>query len=344
MNSTTPRRGLTLVELLVVIAIIGLLMGLLVPAVQSAREAARRTQCANHLKQIGIALQSHHAQFGVFPKGDNVPGPSQHEFQTQGGGATWITYLLPFIEQTALWDKIDWSRQFGTQCAAPFHNLPVTGQQLPLFACPSTGLPQNNPCLGIDVPPAFSNPTVNGSARGTYAANNGFGTMRETFFEDLVRPDARPRRECGLFYANSRSSAASIRDGMSTTAAVSEIGVVVEPGVDSRGGLHYAEYCLYHHDRTPNAAAPDEVRNSACHWTNGRSDQKHTHAPCVGAFPLWHPRQMRMTARSRHLGGVMVLFADGHVQFVGDQVAIDVWRAISTPTALPGEVQVASLE
>ena len=99
------RRGFTLVELLVVIAIIGVLVALLLPAVQAAREAARRTQCKNNLKQIGLAIHNHHDTKGYMPPGtsqDQQPfGPAASNW-----GASWMVYILPFVEQGPLFDKL----------------------------------------------------------------------------------------------------------------------------------------------------------------------------------------------------------------------------------------------
>src|SRR5437773_558439 len=100
------RRAFTLVELLVVIAIIGVLVALLLPAVQSARESARRMSCMNNLKQIGLALHNHHDAFGTFPPGGVTNGTC---CGTQSG-ATWTIYILPFIEQQMLYDKYDFTQ------------------------------------------------------------------------------------------------------------------------------------------------------------------------------------------------------------------------------------------
>src|SRR5438067_13078670 len=101
-----PRRAFTLVELLVVIAIIGVLVALLLPAVQSARESARRMSCMNNLKQTGIALHNHHDSYGTFPAGGVTNGTC---CSTQSG-ATWTIYILPFIEQQTLYDKYDFTQ------------------------------------------------------------------------------------------------------------------------------------------------------------------------------------------------------------------------------------------
>src|SRR5262245_29138694 len=109
------RRGFTLVELLVVIAIIGVLVALLLPAVQAAREAARRTQCANHLKQMGIALQMYHATYKWFPAGAYWHGTSAPAKQTAPNSTwtldrgTFLVRLLPYVEQQGLYNLFDFN-------------------------------------------------------------------------------------------------------------------------------------------------------------------------------------------------------------------------------------------
>jgi prepilin-type N-terminal cleavage/methylation domain-containing protein/prepilin-type processing-associated H-X9-DG protein len=126
------RHAMTLIELLVVIAIIGVLIGLLLPAVQSARESARRMACSNHLKQIGLAMHHHHDTYGVFP-----PGYAQSPFTVpqgnvvQGGHGT-FPFLLPFLEQQPLAEKYRWDKR-----AQGPENQPVVTTQLKVVQCPS---------------------------------------------------------------------------------------------------------------------------------------------------------------------------------------------------------------
>ena len=161
------RRGFTLVELLVVIAIIGILVALLLPAIQAAREAARRTQCTNNLKQIGLAMQMHHDTFKVLPYGHKIPAPPYNNNQ-DFGEATWIFAILPYMELTAVYDMADPRFGFGSAAPAPSttNNAPVVRERLPPFECPSNS--QVNNVLWFNI-----------YTRGSYVANNGIGPMAE---------------------------------------------------------------------------------------------------------------------------------------------------------------------
>ena len=296
-----PSRAFTLVELLVVITIIGILISLLLPAVQAAREAARRAQCANNLKQIGLALHLHHEAKGCFPAGHYWSKISSGT--DDGAEATWITYLLPYLEQTNLYAAINWTQSFGQ---APGQNATVCKTPLSVFMCPSNE--QVEPILG------------SAYARGTYAANNGLGPMAETYYSDL--PMKRPG---GVFYLNSNMTASQVRDGLSNTAFVSEIRAV--SGNDIRGILHYPEGPLYHYNYTPNSSVPDEIRSGMCVNTTG--------APCDDSqFSSWSPRALTMSARSSHSGGVNLSLGDGSIRFVGDSVALATWQALGTPQGM----------
>jgi prepilin-type N-terminal cleavage/methylation domain-containing protein len=125
------RRGITLIEVLVVTAIIGLLIGLLLPAVQQAREAARRTQCKNNLKQLGLGMQLHHDAWNTFPPAFVNKGPYKTPPFSLSHG--WAPFILRHIDQKALHDLYNWDFPLYAK-----ENEPVTSRQLPIFRCPST--------------------------------------------------------------------------------------------------------------------------------------------------------------------------------------------------------------
>src|SRR5262245_27540846 len=131
MRSVVRRRAFTLIELLVVIAIIGILIGLLLPAVQKVREAAARAKCANNLKQLGLAMPNHHPTYGNFPPGFVSRAPVT-DGDGLGPGWGWGAYLLPYLEQDNLHRQIDFNRDI----ADPYH-AQVRATKLAVFLCPS---------------------------------------------------------------------------------------------------------------------------------------------------------------------------------------------------------------
>jgi prepilin-type N-terminal cleavage/methylation domain-containing protein/prepilin-type processing-associated H-X9-DG protein len=183
------RRGFTLIELLVSIAIIGILIGLLLPATQKIREAAARNQCANNLRQLGIACHEHHDSHGSFPPGyaASVPYPDT----SPGWG--WGAFLLPYIEQDPLFRQIDLSQ--------PVESSPAIGTVIKTFLCPSDIVPLD----AFPMTDVFLDPVAT-AAPSSYAASVG---------NDSSDVDAETGN--GVFYRNSQTRIADITDGTSTT-------------------------------------------------------------------------------------------------------------------------------
>lgn len=296
------RTGFTLVELLVVIAIIGVLVALLLPAVQTAREAARRSSCTNNLRQLGVGAHIFHDTHLRLPAG-TVWEPAAGGNQ-KGSESTWLTHLLPYIEQANLYQTGDFNQGFGQ--GTPTHpNNRISSTFLKVTKCPS------------DVNPVIicSWGTAVVWARGNYVANNGIGPMTETTTIDV---NSRPQ---GVFMLQSKSRFADITDGTSNTVFVSEL--LNSPGNDWRGVMHYPEGSLYHHNQTPNSPVPDEFRQGMC--------LSILRAPCVPTSTSWNPKRITLAARSLHPGGVMVLLGDSGVRFVSNNVTLATWRALSSP-------------
>ena len=323
------RQGVTLVELLVVVAIIGLLAGLLLPAVQQARESARRTHCTNNLRQLGLATANHESARGRYPIGsESREWAERPDFPHQFFRWSVLAHLAPFYELETLLRGLDLSVPLYvglTADAIAPQNKPIVKLTVPLFLCPSDA--------GRAVSDSFG-PT-------NYAGCTGSGAGGGTPFETD-----------GLFGINSRTRPRDIVDGLSRTVAYSEsllgagqrattnrAGIDVQTGygftftapldegpcsrpfyynfTDLRGfSWANGEYrtTLYNHARVPNSAVLD----------------------CLAAL-MSTPDLARMyagfgwrAARGRHAGGVNVVMADGSGQFVSDTVDPAVWKALAT--------------
>jgi prepilin-type N-terminal cleavage/methylation domain-containing protein len=216
------RAGFTLIELLVVIAIVGVLVSMLMPAIQKIRESANRMVCQSNLRQIGIALHGYHTTKGVFPPGytDLNTDPSSTPDNDLGPGWGWCSYLLPYVEQDNLCEQIDFSQGVGLGSnAAPCQT------RIPIFQCPSDPVQQN-----------FNIWTFHGSwqmtsivvAHGNYVGCNGWeecfdnagGNAQGGGSDGLSGPLG--QAGVGLFYRNSRTRIESVLDGMSNTIIVGE--------------------------------------------------------------------------------------------------------------------------
>jgi len=203
------RRGFTLIELLVVIAIIAVLIALLLPAVQQAREAARRTQCKNHLKQLGVALHNYHDTCRMLPSGyvSTVPGTSANSSWCRSGGlqyAPWTVMILPYIDQAPLYNKFNFNVVFqdaSNQMAAPNTQHLV---RLATFQCPSDTLSYQSPHLNN----YFG---VQGGGAAPSCGNSGCSPANE-----------RAHYVNGAMYGGSSVTFASIADGTSNVFLVGE--------------------------------------------------------------------------------------------------------------------------
>ena len=304
MNRSHKRRGFTLVELLVVIAIIGILVALLLPAVQAAREAARRMSCTNNLKQWALSMHNHHDVLLSFPYGSTN---NAHE----NGRKTWTIFVWPYIEQENLADQGDPN--------IPFYNPPYTihntmdglcGVLLDSYYCPS------------DTGNARQNTGTYQRARGNYVVNWG-----NVMYPGSGGPHPEPTatienfgpfcHEEGRRNMPIEVAIKDIRDGTSNTLLMSEVLIAVEScDCDWRGDIHNDDGVFrFQTVVTPNSSSPDLISSTSFFRPN--SDR---------AMPVALGNPQRAAARSRHPGGVNAAMADGSVRLFQNSIDLNTWR------------------
>lgn len=306
------RRGFTLVELLVVIAIIGVLIALLLPAVQQAREAARRMSCSNNLKQIGIAMHTYHDTMLTFPPGYfQTLGYDVRPYNTSGHQFRYCyaRCILPFLEQDALWQKLD----AGQKINQPSWVIPEVTTIVPGYMCPSDG-----------AGPKVSKEGFGGNYLGVH------GNTR--YYDQAGNADERMN---GMFFALSKVRIADVLDGTSHTLMVSEINLLPEGGVNAsvtdRRGMYnmcYTGNATISTYVTPNSATPDV--QEAGRFVNNEQFAPAVSAGSGGVYATY--------ARSHHPGGVQTLRVDGSVSFAPETIDSVAWQAAGTRAG--GEVTV----
>jgi prepilin-type N-terminal cleavage/methylation domain-containing protein/prepilin-type processing-associated H-X9-DG protein len=340
--TTGPRRGFTLIELLVVIAIIGVLVALLLPAVQTARESARRTQCTNNLKQLGLAMHGYHDQFGSFPSGyhSQTWGPidEQKNQQSQmqpiwqgGSGWAWGSLILGGLEQSALYNDIN----FSMDLTAP-DSQTVRRTILTVFLCPSSN------GLGPVVMTGPRPGVLRDLAAGQYVGNQGqFGvdTYRVDDFDCLPGFPA----DNGVLYSDSGVGIGDITDGTSTTLLIGErsrnvadatwVGVPFYPYKDL---MVESWFCTKSTWSNPNACKPASYLVLARTGPFGGWDPNPLPS-CATAIPP-DPRVGTPNRKdagpdeynSLHPGGCNFLFCDGSVRFLKDRMNAQAFSILAT--------------
>ncbi len=287
-------RGFTLIELLVVIAIIAILIGLLLPAVQQAREVARRTQCKNNLKQVGLAIHNYHDVYNTFP---NVNANS-----ALSGGSP-FTSILPLIDQGNSFSHYDFNRTNSDP-----HNIAVTGQVIPSYSCPSSPMRRDVPSCSSD----------SGRAPGNYAVC--IGTEAYNPYWSYIPGTPRPNLNGAIVYTDSTSGKTRFRDftdGTTTTLMIGETAYHL-PDYKFRSGSCAGEprYSFTYWS----VPYPGSTACTTKYAFNPHDQQDD------GIYdPGW-----TQSFRSDHLGGVQFTFADGSVHFISENIDADILDGLST--------------
>ena len=304
------RKGFTLVELLVVIAIIGILVGLLLPAVQAAREAARRMQCGNNLKQFGLAFHNYESANKRLPAG-RAPGSSMSAHAA----------LLPYMELNTVYALIDFN-----VASTHVNNTAALAVNIPTFLCPSDPV---------------SNIPIFGWAGTNYRTNQGSGIANSIPSTVAGDPNFGFPAPNGPMIPNTFLPMGSITDGLSNTAAFSEHG---------KGDFSNAVSSITDTFRpgTFPANADEAIRDCAAvnisnlaqqgnsnvggPWlTGGHSATNYFHAtPPQSRSCMFPPQRIATTAKSYHTGGVQVARCDGSVTFIANAIELAAWRAFGS--------------
>ncbi|MCL2120097.1 MAG: DUF1559 domain-containing protein [Planctomycetaceae bacterium] len=307
------------------IAIIGILIALLLPAVQAAREAARRMQCTNHLKQYGLSMHNYCdinkqkfpycnttpvSGWKSFPNGDNIQR------------STWVPRIWPFIEQTALYEKYDFNLGFyqSPNCSTNMDDNLPTQAEVNIYYCPS------------DRPGAIWAGDIYRYRRGNYVANMGNDWFWHSDLTYPYKTDATSEEERwrgAPFMFNCTVSMGEITDGLSNTMLLSELLCAQDANFDFRGGI-FNDEGPGHSFMTvtgPNSRTPDSVRckttSAAASWAVASIGTK---IPCNDLEGV-HGDERYQAARSNHTGGVNAALGDGSVTFVSETIDLATWRA-----------------
>ncbi|MDR1492885.1 MAG: DUF1559 domain-containing protein, partial [Planctomycetaceae bacterium] len=324
------------------IAIIGVLIALLLPAVQAAREAARRMQCANHQKQWCLALHNYHDANRAFPPhglkityGVDSDGNKDPAAEKTDGGPGVLPRLLPFIEQVALASNFDFTFSvFPQGSGVSSRYREIANISLNILNCPSDSLGgQTKDLHGTTI------------AGGSYIVCTGSGTGANSLMYEKTD---------GLFYIEAKTKMATMSDGTSNTMVLSEglYGQAVTLTSDMSDSQRSKIYQRHLLNSGGSVTADLDVVTYSKNSTSGRGDRCTFWVPARGIYssysayitpnqknagniwnqsnPAEHGQRAYLAARSEHTGGVNAGFGDGSIRFVSDSVDVDAWRAAST--------------
>ncbi len=319
-------RGFTLIELLVVMAIISVMVGLLLPAVQAAREAARRMQCQNHLKQIGLACHNYHSAFKKFPASAVV----DLSLTNTGNNGSWGVHgrILPFLEQGNLYQRVDLSLAWDDQMA-------IDGLKIEVYACPSD-------------PGSDQVRTFDDQRPSLYPTNYGFN-----FGTWFVFDPQQLRGGDGMFHPNSFRRFRDCLDGTSTTLLAAEVKAwtpylrnggppATTPPFDAESLAAVAASGIQFKE-TGHTEWPDGRVHHTGFTTTMTPNKRVEFDRAGGVYDIdynsWqegkngiagNPTYAAVTSRSRHVGLVQALFLDGSVATITDSIDLQTWQSLGT--------------
>jgi len=330
-SSTRPDRsaqGFTLVELLVVIAIIGILVALLLPAIQAAREAARRTQCQSNIRNVALAVLNYESSNEIFPMGMTFEPTAANRNsidRLRQFGPNWMIAVLPYLEEQPLYDTFDFSLPINslTPLDETNRNRTARGSEIPVLLCPS------DPYNRVFYQGASGSGHGDNWARGNYAGNAGGADIYPGVSENRMSgPDSpgwKNDRKRGVMGCNTSVPLRRIIDGTSKTILVGEIRAGVNSG-DARG-----VWALGHAGPSLIAGYGSNGDDNGPNVCNPRADDIYYSGTCESpeAIDLLRDECMtcdavnyfaQQTVRSTHVGGAFVAMCDGSVTFVSDDV------------------------
>ncbi|MBX3440267.1 MAG: DUF1559 domain-containing protein [Planctomycetaceae bacterium] len=319
-EQSSSRCGFTLIELLVAIGVIGILVALLLPAVQRSRESARRVDCQNRLKQIGLALHNYHSSFQLFPPGGvhlttKRPGTVPEGDELTDGRAPWTVLILPYVDEQPRYDRFNMESTFSTRydlrSQTPEPNLTEQYRPMPKYQCPT------------DLN------SFNGATHSNYAACQGGGTPEDAA-EQTTGPVPRLFYDNGMFFHNSGLSVGDITDGTTQTILVGETKYVGTPrSFESTGAWWTWAAAVRSHDFLAslfNISATVDPINFPQNGEYTEEDVIQNQGVFQGAN---HGGQQRVYG-SWHPGGAMFLLADGSVRFLNENMNVQVYRSLGT--------------
>lgn len=336
--SRAGRSGFTLLELLVVAVIIALLVALLLPSVQAARESARRTQCMNNLKQLGLALHEHHDTHGKFPPGTATTAVFSYSPKQEWGYL--LHHLLPFLGQEIYFREIggtDFVLRNPWVTSSPWPEWPETVEDVPIAAwlCPS------------DPGPRFTNANAFGLAHATSNYRGVFSGTKDRHQWSRNYPP--PQK--ALFDMGRSLRIADVKDGTSNSLALVEVLTGAAGHVRASYHVRASFYTnragsqFFYVTQTPNSRVPDRLLDLGIHYSSSwgtafcpedgggpggtsSANEPTANLPCVGDNSDGFGGSNYAAARSAHFEGVFVVLCDGSVHFVNERIDLPAWQSL----------------